>query len=235
MGVHCRRRRPRSADRPAPVDDGFRAQGATHRTDLGRTAARRPEGHATFDASRHSRHRAAGFRAPRVRSGRSPAQEQPHGPAPDQPCRRGRRSGSAFRSRCTASAIPVCDGTTPPATHDRACPPTRKGSTVLASRFCGRTNSRGYASRDCIGAGRLPDGGVCARRPVVPPWRSRGRRCGDVRLKACGGLQSPRHDVRAACDSAGETRPPGRLHGCHGRNIPDDDCVSPTDCARMCF
>lgn len=78
-------------------------------------------------------------------------------PESDQP-RASRFHDNTFRSRCTASAIPVCDGTTPPATHDRACRPTRKGATVLASRFCGRTSSRGYASRDCIGAGRPKDG-----------------------------------------------------------------------------
>lgn len=66
-----------------------------------------------------------------------------------------------------------------------------------------------------MGRLRLPAG--------CPAVRSRGRRCGDIRLEACGGLQSPRHDVRAARDSAGETRPPGELHGCHGRNIPDHD------------
>src|SRR4051812_19244807 len=55
--------------------------------------------------------------------------------------------------------------------------------------------------------------GVCACRPVVPPRRyATGRRCGDVRLEACGGLQAPRHDVRAARYSAVETRAPGEPH-----------------------
>ncbi len=107
-------------------------------------------------------------------------------PESDQP-RAFSNHDSAFRSRCTASAIPVCDGTTPPATHDRACPPTRKGATVLASRFCGRTNSRGYASRDCIGAGRPPDGAFtpagrlsCRGDPEADGAETYGSRCAEV-------------------------------------------------------
>lgn len=55
---------------------------------------------------------------------------------------------------------------------------------TLASRFCGRTNSRGYASRDCIGAGRPPDGArlpadcpaVAIPRPTVRRRTARGVR-----------------------------------------------------------
>lgn len=135
--------------------------------------------------------------------------------------------------KVTRHSTPVGDGTTPPAAHDRACPPTRKARPCSLHALwpdeqlgiCSHVTASVQVGHR-MGRLRLP--------LVVPPWRSRGRRCGDVRLEACGGLQSPRNDVRAARDSAGETRPPGELHGCHGR-IPDDGCVLPTVCARMCF
>ncbi|GCD97835.1 hypothetical protein EHYA_05532 [Embleya hyalina] len=63
---------------------------------------------------------------------------RPHGARNPSPTSHERRATTA-----APSAIPARDGTTPPAPPDRACPPPRKGPRVLASRFCGRPDSRG--------------------------------------------------------------------------------------------
>lgn len=154
-------------------------------------------------------------------------------PESDQP-RASSNHDNTFRPRCTASAIPVCDGTTPPATHDRACPPTRKGATVLASRFCGRTNSRGYASRDCIGAGRPPDGafapaGRLSRRAIPRPTVRRHTARG-VRRSAVASPRCPR-----GARLRGRNQASGRTPWMPWPEYPGPRLVLPTDCARMCL
>lgn len=136
-------REPSGSDRPppaSPVSACGVASGMRHVTASGGSAARgRP-----LPASATAQRLQACTRRRWLTGSRGYAV---HGLGTDSRQAPGANHDNTLRSRCTASA-----------THDRACPPTRKGATAFASRFCGRTNSRGYASRDCIGAGRPPDG-----------------------------------------------------------------------------
>jgi hypothetical protein len=155
-------------------------------------------------------------------------------PESDQP-RASSNHDNTFRSRCTASAIPVCcDGRTP---RRRTIVPARRPGKArpcsLHDSVAGRTagGMRHVTASVPVGGQmgrlRLPAGcpAVAIPRPTVRRRTARG-----VRRSAATSPRCPR-GARLRGRNQASGRPPWMPWPEH----PDDGCVLPTDCARMWF